>query len=145
MWSEKEGDLAMRNTQAGSDGAVYGDLVGRCCGCPHDHDQSYSTPYIMLVVITITITNSKVPCYRPKPPGEGGCFDDQVLIDKMAGDELNNDDDGGGVNNDDDEGINSGDNPSFFCTVKEVADDEIMVKMTMPVMMVSMVMRSTTQ
>lgn len=63
----------------------------------------------------------------------------------MAGDELNNDDDGGGVNNDDDEGINSGDNRSFFCTINEVADDEIMVKMTIPVMMVLMVMRSTTQ
>ena len=78
----------MRNTQAGSDGAVYGDLVGRCCACPHDHNQSSltssSTPCMMVVVITITITNSKVPCYRPKPPGEGGCFDDQVLIDKMV-------------------------------------------------------------
>ena len=71
----------------------------------------------------------------------------------MAGDELNNDDDAGGVNNGDDEGINSGDNQSFFCTIKEVADDEIMVKMAMPVMMVLMVMpiimvttkRSTTQ
>ena len=38
VWSEKEGDLAVRNTQAGSDGAVYGDLVGRCCGFAHDHN-----------------------------------------------------------------------------------------------------------
>ena len=70
-----------------------------------------------------------------------------VSIDKMAGDQLNNDDDGGDVNNGDDEGLNSGDNQSFFYTIKEVADDEIMVKMAVPVMMVLMVTtkHSTTQ